>query len=475
METRATRFLYDHSPVFLQNVFASAYGWWKKRSRYGATFRKMEAFFADALTWPRSELEAYQNEKLREMIAHAYEHTAFYRRRFDEAGLGPDDIRTVADLPKLPLLEKDDVRRMGREMLSDAYDPNQLAAHPTSGSTGMPLMLYTGPDAVEVEYAFDWARCRPTVRRGEPYASFTGLEIVKPGCTRPPFWRDNWAANQRMYSVFHMSDANLAHYVRNLNRRPLVYMEGYPAPIYLIADYIERTGAEFSNYPRAVFTTAEELQPVYRETIERVLHTKVWDSYGQGELTAAITEYPCGHMHYDLDYGVVEFQEVGRSEGLVEAEVIGTCLYNYAWPLIRYRVGDLVLYDPDEPVGPDCVNQGHIIRRIFGRTGRYFLLPDGTRVTNISVIAKKCRNVITMQVLQEQAGAIEILVQKAPGFQPADEQQILDMFAAKLGTDLEMSVRAVEKPLLSKRGKFMSIISRRGDQGSASAESSRQA
>lgn len=459
MENSLTRKIYDRSPVFLQNVYASFFGWRKKRARYGSLFREWERRFRDSASLPLAELEAYQDEHLRDVIRHAYEHVPFYRERFAQAGLTPDDIKSVKDLPKLPLLEKDEIRQAGPSMLSDAYDIRRLMVHPTSGSTGQPMTLYTGPDALQIEYAFVWARRRPGVKRGDPYASFTGLQIVRPGAVRPPFWRRNWAANQTMYSVFHMSDANLAHYVRNLNRKPLAYMEGYPAPIYLIAEYIRRTGEKFSNFPKAVYSTSEELQPQYRETIESVLHTKVWDMYGQGEFVASISEYACGHMHYDMDYGIIEFLDQGREGDLIKAEVVCTGLYNYAWPLIRYRVGDMVLYDPNEQLSPNCGHAGRIIKKVLGRTGQFFTLPDGTRVTNISVIAKKCRNIVTLQVLQEQAGSIELLVQKAPGYSADDEKLMREMFANKVG-EIPMKISYVDKPLLTARGKFLSIISK---------------
>ena len=460
METKFTRALYDHSPNFLKDAFASCYGWQKKRQRYGKIFRAWYDFYRESALWTRSELEAYQDEKLHEIVCHAYDHTPFYRQRMDDANLNPADINCVEDLKKLPLLEKDDVRKYGEELLSDAYSSKHLFAHPTSGSTGMPMMLYSSLDSLEIEYGFVWARRRPGVKRGDPYASFTGLQLIKPSTSKPPFWRNNWAANQRMYSVFHMNDNNLPAYVQNLAERRISYMEGYPAPIYLIAEYIERTGTKADIGPKAIFSTSEELQPSYRETIERVFDTKVWDMYGQGEYAAAISECPCGHMHYDMDYGIIEFVEIGRVDGLVKAEMVCTGFYNFAWPMIRYRVGDVALYDPQEQLTSECVNQGPIIKKILGRTGRYFILPDGTKVTNISVIAKKCNHVVTMQVFQEKADEFEILVQKAPGFSKDDERTIYDMFTAKLGGELKMKVRYVNKPLLTKSGKFLSIITK---------------
>lgn len=465
MDNRWTRAVYEHAPVVVQNAMASLYGLVKLRGRYGAEQRRWRDHFERAARWSDDEVRAWRRERLRHTIRSAWERVPFWRDRFRGAGLHPDDVRDVEDLPRLPVLEKDEIARAGRAMLADGTDVRRLLVHPTSGSTGTPLTLYTPEETLHAVYGFVWARLRPGLSFRDPYASFTGLEIVRPGADRPPFWRDNWAANQRMFSVFHLREEHLAAYARALDEQRPAYLEGYPGPIWVIADWMERHGVAPAHAPRAVFSTSEVLQPHYRRTIEHVFRTRVWDQYSQGEFCASVTEYPCGHMHVDEDYGVLELLPVGEEDGLTVADMVCTSLYNDAWPLLRYRVGDRCAYDPADR----CSEQpGRVIRRIIGRTGESFRLPDGTRVTNVSVIAKRCPNIRYLQVIQERAGDIEVRVVPDAGFEaPRDADAIVAQFRRKVGPDLAIRVTTADAPILTKRGKFLSILDRTGGGGSA--------
>jgi len=462
-----SRRLYGRMPRPLQDMACTAAGAARLRARYGPGQRRWRRFFEDSGRWSEAELREYRRQRLREVLRHAYEHVPFHRARFPQAGVHPSEIRDVDDLPRLPLLDKADVIRAGRAMLADDVDPRALHVHTTSGSTGTPLTLYRSQDAVHALYGFGWARLRPGLRFRDPYASFAGSDVVPAGARRPPFWRTNAAANQRLYSVFHLREENLGHYARALDAQAPVYIEGYPSPVFLIADWSERHGLRFTHRPRAVFSTAEVLRPHHRATLERVFGPCVRDQYSQAEACGSITERRCGHLHEDLDYGVLELLPVGREGRLVRAEIVCTSLHNPAWPLIRYRIGDLCLVDPEARCG--CGIPGRIVARIEGRTGEGFLLPDGTRITNLSVIAKRCRNVRFLQVIQEEAGRIRVRVVPDDGYLASrDEEHLVRQFRDRLGPELGIDVRYATDPLLTARGKFLSIFDRSASRPSSS-------
>src|SRR5262249_31307021 len=90
---------------------------WEARSR-AEGFGLMQAlrFLGESERWERGRMEALRDEKLRRVVGHAYIHSPHYRRMMDEHGVGPGDIRGVADLPKLPILTKDVLRRNIEEL-----------------------------------------------------------------------------------------------------------------------------------------------------------------------------------------------------------------------------------------------------------------------------------------------------------------------------------------------------------------------
>lgn len=457
METKLTRLIYDHSPSILQDAYASAFGLKKRLARFTADYDAWFTFYTDSRRWTLAELRAYQREQLTRMIHHAYKTTAFYHRRFDQAGVAPEDIRDVDDLPKIPLLEKDEIRLHSEEMISSKYRRADFSSAPTGGTTGMALRIFTPRQILPRHYAFFWARARIPVHRGDPYASFTGLQIVRPERNRPPFWRRNVAAHQTAYSVFHLKPAFMDAYVDDLNGRRMIWWEGYPGAMFILAEYIEESGRPFWNYPRHIFATSEQLQPHYRETFERVLKARVWDQYGQGEMAGCITEYPCGHMHYDMDYSVLEFLPAGEHEGETIYEIVSTGFVNDGWPMIRYRVGDLVTLDPNVVCE---YHAGPVVKQIHGRTGHVIRTPDGHRISNISVITKKCHNIRGIQVVQEHIDGVTVRVMKAPEFRPEDEAYMLRQFRLKWGDKLKYQIEYVDELERTKLGKTLSIISR---------------
>jgi phenylacetate-CoA ligase len=102
--------LYSMAPVWGQNLILTCYSAVLDHQRYGGRFGEFRDLLTKAEWFSESELIAYQDERLRATVKHAYETVPFYRRRFDERKLKPSDIRGQADLPKLPLLTRDDVR-----------------------------------------------------------------------------------------------------------------------------------------------------------------------------------------------------------------------------------------------------------------------------------------------------------------------------------------------------------------------------
>jgi phenylacetate-CoA ligase len=462
-ETSLTRLLYDASPVWFQNLMATAYGWEKNRYRYGdAEAQEWLEFYRESATWSEAQLRAYQLEQLQALLGYAWEHVPYYRSRFDAAQLTPASIQSVQDMQLLPVLTKDDIRGAGTRLISDQYDPATLQRAPTSGSTGMPITIYSDRHAARRNFVYRWAQCRPGLERNrDPYACFTGLEVVDANCQKPPFWRMNHASKQRIYSVFHLSDKNMPYYLEDLERFGATWFYGYPSALFTLANFLLRTGRRFANPPKAVITSSEQCLPEYREAIEKAFQTRVWDEYGQVEMGGVAFTCACGKLHEKLDYSLMEFIPVRKEEGLHVCELICTSFVNQAMPLIRYRVGDLAVIDPNAtcPHG----TPGRVIEQIYGRTAHSIICADGSHISNISVMAKKCRNVKAMQAVQEEAGAVFLRVVPQPEFdRQQDEPLILREFRKKLGDESRMriAIQYVDRIELTKSGKFLSIVNR---------------
>jgi len=462
-ETKLKRTIYDKSPVFLQNLIASVYGlekniyrFWSPRARY------WQKFYSETKKWDEERLKAYQLEQVKHTIRYSYQNVPFYQKRFKAIGLVPEDIKTLDDLRKIPYLTKDEVRMHGNEIISKKYNAKRLFSHPTSGSTGMPMTLYNNREAALRNYAHRWINCRPGIKRNvDKCANFTGLELVKPSQSKPPFWRMNYASRQRLYSIFHMSDTTLPAYLEDMEKFKPAWLYGYPSAIYTLAEFIMRTGYDYRYPPKAIITSSEQCLPQYKKVIEKAFKTKHWDEYGQGEYAGLAFECECGSLHELLDYAFIEFIPTNEYRDNLEVhEMVCTSFINEAWPLIRYRVGDLALIDNNAK----CFlgRPGRIIAEIYGRTANFLVAADGTKISNISVMAKKCRNVKSMQAVQKKLGQITLRVVKLPEFDTdEDEALIISEFRKKLGDEsrLKIDIEYVNEIGLTKAGKFISIVS----------------
>ena len=89
------------------------------------------------------ELKKLQEKKLRAMVKHSYENVAYYHERFRRANLKPDDVRTMEDLAKIPILTKKTLKSLPTEkIVARNIDLNSCTMHPTSGTSGTPLIVY---------------------------------------------------------------------------------------------------------------------------------------------------------------------------------------------------------------------------------------------------------------------------------------------------------------------------------------------
>src|SRR3990170_5120057 len=90
----------------------------------------------------REEIVAFQNRQLRHLITHAYNNVPYYRRLFDQNGLTPHDIRSIADLSAIPITSKKDLQSLpAEEVVAHGVGPEHLISHRTSGSSGEPFTI----------------------------------------------------------------------------------------------------------------------------------------------------------------------------------------------------------------------------------------------------------------------------------------------------------------------------------------------
>ena len=186
-DSLAERF-YPLLPVFLQNAACWYYGKKEFRLRFGREFESRLQQLVDSEKWSAGEIEAYQNEKLRALIHHAYENVPYYRDRWKSLKISPGDIRGREDLHKLPILTKEEVRQNSERLISQKALRRELFARHTSGTTGKALHFYMTKEAIAFQWAVWWRhRLRFGIVPGTWHANFTGQQVVPITQQKPPY------------------------------------------------------------------------------------------------------------------------------------------------------------------------------------------------------------------------------------------------------------------------------------------------
>ena len=453
--------LYSHLPGPLQTLGLNYHAWKIHRERFGRPFEEELERFLDRERQPLDSIRAYQTERLRTLIVHAYDTVPYYRERMDAIGLKPDSIRSLEDLPKLPLLHRETVRDQLPRLLSRRFSPRQRIHGHTSGTTGAPLQVYWDRQTCIVNNVVDWRqKIWAGMKYGEPYAVLFGRMIVSPTRRKPPFWRMNYLHHQLWLSTFHLSPANLDAYVDKLRSYRPVAIEGYPSTLFILARHLARTNQTLPM--RAALTTSETLFPEQRATIEQAFACRVFDFYGQAERVVFATECERHEGHHpNLDYGILEIVN-DRGEPVREGElgwIVGTSLHNHAMPLIRYVTRDVTRLRMKPcscgrtfPVMDDVTTKAEDI--VVTRDGR-FISPS-----TLTHPFKELHDVVESQILQETRDELIVRIVRAKDYDEGQAPRLTHALHQRVGEDMRIRIEYVPELERTASGKFKWVISK---------------
>jgi phenylacetate-CoA ligase len=447
--------IYARLPAPLQSAAITVRGAQLARERYGAVYRRTLRELPGIFALPRAELEALQLRALRELVAYAARHSPYYREVL--AGIDPASLRTLDDLRRLPVLEKETLRARAPEIytlpLGDAIEGH------TGGTTGTSIVVaYTRDDFQRRMAELDYFRGVHGARHRMRRATFNGKHVVGREGRGDVFWRTNHVLRQRFYSTFHLSRANLPRYVEDLERfRPQI-IDGFPSCILDVADEVVRRGRPLSFRPVAIFPTAEPLYPHLRERLREVFGVEPRDQYASSEGAPLVTECPRGRLHALLHTGVFETDEAGDS--------LVTSFTTHGTPLIRYRIGDRIHVDPEQRC--DCGWEMPVVRQIEGRAIDYLYTPERGRVysPNLSNVVKNLPNaVVRAQFVQHAPHRVEVKLEvDAARFEPGRHTAIVvQEVRDRLGEAVQVDVRVVPEIERAGSGKFRMVLNLCGD------------
>ena len=226
------------------------------------------------------ELRALQEERLRGVVRNAYENVPYYRRLFDNAGIRPDDIKTLDDLSKIPITTKNDLQTLKREeIVAKGSSIDKCIIKYTSGSTGQPLKIFLSPGERDFQILLN---LRILMENGLRLTDKVTYIINPHRFPKSKYWFQYAGILRREYlSVFDYPEKH----VELLKKIKPNIIYGYPSNLTLLALYIREKGIKAIN-PKIIFSVAEALEPRAKNLIDSVMHVNTCDILGTIELFA---------------------------------------------------------------------------------------------------------------------------------------------------------------------------------------------
>jgi len=416
--------------------------------------------FQHSLKLSREEVQEIQNQKINEIVIHAYNNTLYYKELFDKHNINPQAVKTKADLEAIPPLTRE-ILQKNFESLQDRNNCyKQIGKGSSSGSTGQAVFYLHdeyGSSAGIAAHYLGWYMAGYQFGHkglhiwGNP-AIVNNVWNKKSSKIKSKLFRhDKFPAYQLT------ARKNFDELVALLQKNKYRFIDGYTNAIYLLADYLEKHRIEIKGIDY-VLTTAENLHDYQRAVIERNL-APVFDEYGCGEIMGIAYQNKLNDEYAIIDpHVVVEFDLTCKTDDGSYPLMI-TDLDNKVMPLIRYRNGDL-----GKPGSGDA-NENipfSSMKSVSGRESDIIELPGGGRLVVPSffgsVLLKEVSSISQYQI--EKIASDKLIINfVVNGFlNENDDLAINRAMSEYLGDKIAWEIRIVDEIPVSANGKFKLLI-----------------
>lgn len=296
----------------------------------------------------REEMRELQGKRLVEMVDRVYHNVPFYRKKMQDMGLAPEDIKGIDDLEKLPFTTKQDLRDNYPYGMFAVPMSEVVRVHASSGTTGRPTVVgYTRRDigmwsevVARTLYAAGVGK-NDFMQIAYGYGLFTGGLGLHYGSERVGA------------AVIPISGGNTAKQIQLMRDFGSTVLACTPSYALFLAEALEEAGVSIDELKLKVgIFGAEPWTENMRKEIERKLKIKAIDIYGLSEVIGPGVACECTHqtgLHINEDHFIPEIinPDTLKPEPYnTKGELVFTCVTKEALPLIRYRTRDLtVLHD----------------------------------------------------------------------------------------------------------------------------------
>ncbi|MEA5579045.1 hypothetical protein [Anabaena sp. UHCC 0451] len=417
--------------------------------------------YRDLIKEEKSVLTSEVTQKLlTKILRHCQKSVPYYTNLMSE--IGKEELlkqNPEIYLSKLPILTKDIIRKNFEELKSLDLEKRNWYFNTSGGSTGEPIRFiqdqeyFDQSQAIKLLYSYLAGR-----EIGEPQVKLWGSERDILEATRN--WRaifSSFFSNTTYINAYQMSPQRMAAYIRLINQKSPKQILAYAIAIYELAKFAESEQLQITP-PNAIITSAENLHPWMRETIERVFQCQVFNRYGSREVGDIACERPGFEGFWIAPWAnyveIVDDHNNPLPPG-VEGNILITSLSNFAMPLIRYKIGDRGSVSANH-------SSGQIFEKISGRTTDMFKTQDGTLANGgyfegLMYFKDWVKN---YQIIQKSYSEILVkIVLFTPNYPVADLDDFVEKTKILMGEDCIVNFEFVDEIKTTPSGKYRYVIS----------------
>lgn len=447
---------YARLPVWAQHGAVSTYGLYWYWVRFGSGYQTYVDDLIEREKLNQTEWQNWQSERLRRLLTIAATHVPYYQKTWSAS---EKELAVQGRLDALPLLAKEPIRADPQSFVRDDIHARPRLVFYTSGSTGTPIATHW--TLAEMRHSLAVREARSAQWAGVsfnlPRATFSGRMAEPNPESKGPFYRFNMVERQVYFSPFHLRPDTARFYVDALRKHRIQWMTGYAVSYYLLAKFILEQKIPVPPL-KAVITTSEKLTPEMRVVMESAYQCRVYEEYSTVENALFVSECEQGRLHVSPDWGIVEILNPDGTPCAPNqvGEVVATCLIREYQPLIRYRLGDMAMWD-SAPCS--CGRSMPVIKEVVGRIEDVVVGPDGRQMVRFHGIFVNQPHVREGQIIQESLTQIRVKVVPTEGFDATDIQDITHRVQQRLTTQVQVIVEPVNQIPRGANGKFRAVVS----------------
>jgi phenylacetate-CoA ligase len=420
---------------------------------------------------PREELRKLQYRLLKTLVYRLYSFSPFYHDRMKESRVHPDDIRTLADIGKLPFMYKRDLRDNYPDKIFVAGQDDLVRYHVSSGTTGKPTVVgYTRNDLDNWTASLARGLVSCGLGRGDVLQVSYGYGLFTGGLGL------HYGAERIGATVLPTSVGNTERQIELMQDLHATAIACTPSYLLHMGEVAEKMGVSIKDDTqlRLGILGAEPWSDTMKTRIEDWLGIRAYDIYGTSELSGPMfcecSEQKGFHVWGDLAYIEILDPDTGESLGPgVKGELVVTMLQKEALPMIRYKIGDITSFDDE--VCP-CGRTHPRLMRISGR------VDDMLIIRGINVFPSQIEYALMaipevgqhFQIVVDRKGALDDMLVRVEVSKESFSDKITDLMAIRKSVEhklrntlnVAVNVELVEPGSLPRfEGKAKRVLDRR--------------